>query len=90
MGLVEHLSHDRVRHGNGPLRVPPAEGAAAVVPHSEPDVANGFAWVTMMLVKLDELGVVTRAIQVPLSTDAAILPDMAGRWVVGLLTAEAR
>lgn len=57
---------------HGRLRVTPAEGAA-VVPHSEPGVANGFAWVTLMLVKLDELEVVTRAIQVPLSADAGAL-----------------
>ena len=57
---------------HGRLRVTPAEGAA-VVPHSDPAVPSGFAWVTFMLVQLDELGVVTRAVQVPLATDAASL-----------------
>lgn len=68
---VERRADDEVTvHGR--LRVTPAEGAF-VEPHGEPGVANGFAWVTLMLVKLDELEVVTRAVQVPLSTDGAAL-----------------
>jgi len=65
---------------HGRLRVGPAEGAA-VVPHSEAGVANGFAWVTFMLVKLDELGVVTRAVQVPLRADAT---SLVGQFAVRL------
>lgn len=65
---------------HGRLRVAPAEGVA-VVPHSDAGVANGFAWVTLMLVKLDELDVVTRAVQVPLSTDAA---SLVGQFAVRL------
>lgn len=65
---------------HGRLRVAPAEGAA-VVPHSEAGVPNGFAWVTLMLVQLDELDVVTRAVQVPLSTDAT---SLVGQFAVHL------
>jgi len=64
----------------GRLRMAAAE-AAAVVPHSDPAIAHGFAWVTFMLVKLDELGVVTRAVQVPLSTDAS---SLVGQFAVPL------
>lgn len=35
------------------------------MPHSEVDTAEGFAWV--VLVQLDELGVVTRAVHVPVA-----------------------
>lgn len=66
----------------GRLRVAAAEGAP-VVPHSDAGVANGFAWVTLMLVQLDELGVVTRALQVPLSTDGT---SLVGQFAVHLET----
>lgn len=66
----------------GRLRVAAAEGAP-VVPHSDAGVPNGFAWVTLMLVQLDELGVVTRALQVPLSADGT---SLVGQFAVHLET----
>jgi hypothetical protein len=77
---VRIVSRDKKATLYGRLRVAPAEGAQ-VVPHSDTGVANGFAWVTLMLVKLDELDVVSRAVQVPLSTDGT---SLVGQFAVHL------